>query len=143
MNKLDQISWYGAYGVLLNDSQMLLTQKKSGPYYKLWGLPGGRIEFGETPENTLTRELKEETTLIVDKVELLTVTTSTGVYTKDGTPYEFHHVGLIYKVLSWTQGVNMVPEEKLRWVNLHDINLKELTPFAQHVLTHIQTQLSS
>lgn len=56
-SKINQISRHGAYGVVLRDSEILFTLKKSGPYKGLWGLPGGAIEFGETPEEALKREL--------------------------------------------------------------------------------------
>lgn len=51
--KVDQISRYGAYGVLLQEGEILLTLKKSGPYLGLWDLPGGGIEFGETASKTM------------------------------------------------------------------------------------------
>ena len=49
----------GAYGIVIQNSRILLTLKKSGPYTGLWGLPGGGIEFGESLEETVTRELLE------------------------------------------------------------------------------------
>ena len=44
---------------------MLLTKKNFCPYEGLWGLPGEAIEFGETPEMTVKREIQEETALEV------------------------------------------------------------------------------
>lgn len=140
--KLNQIARYGAYGVITQNLQILLTQKKSGPYNGLWGLPGGMIEFGETPENTVVRELQEEAALTADKIELFEITTSTGKYAKDGVPYEFHHVGLIYNVLSWSKRSDLVPEEKSCWVNFYSAVLEELTPFARNAVSRLANTTS-
>lgn len=40
-SKMNRISRLGTYGILVHDSKILLTQKKSGPYKGLWDLPGG------------------------------------------------------------------------------------------------------
>lgn len=133
-SKINQISRYGAYGVIMQDSEILLTLKKSGPYKGLWGLPGGAIEFGETPEETLKRELLEETALAAVQLELLSVATTFGEYNHDGELYQFHHIGIIYKILSTTLIPDLVPEEEGRWVRLRDIKQGELTPLAKHVL---------
>lgn len=130
-----KISRYGAYGFLHQESQILLTLKKSGPYKDLWDLPGGGIEFGETPEETLRREFLEETALKVDRVELLCIATSNGVYEKNDEPYHFHHIGIIYKIIGSSLEPHLIPEEGGRWVCLQDINLAELTPFAKHVVS--------
>lgn len=135
MSSKIKISRHGAYGIVMQDSEILFTLKKSGPYKGLWGLPGGAIEFGETPEETLKRELLEETALAAAQLELLSIATAIGEYNDHGESYQFHHIGIIYKVSSITLMPNLVPEEEGRWVRLKDIKHNELTPFAKHVLT--------
>jgi ADP-ribose pyrophosphatase YjhB (NUDIX family) len=118
----------------MQNSEILFTLKKSGPYKGLWGLPGGAIEFGETPEEALKRELLEETALAAVQLDLLSIATTIGEYNNHGELYQFHHIGIIYKVSSITLMPGLVPEEEGRWVGLKNIEQEELTPFARHVL---------
>ena len=53
----------GVYGLIIKDEKILLIKKVTGPYDGKLDLPGRTIEFGETPEETLRRELLEETVL--------------------------------------------------------------------------------
>lgn len=64
-----------AYGVLIEEGQVALV-RSSNPKHtpSLWWLPGGGIDFGEAPEDTLIREFLEETGLEVHQPELLDVT---------------------------------------------------------------------
>ena len=43
----------GCYGLLMEGNKILLIKKKTGPYDGLLDLPGGSLDFGETPEATL------------------------------------------------------------------------------------------
>lgn len=47
--------------VLLTDSGSVLLMKIAGRRGELWITPGGRVEEGESPESTLSREIEEET----------------------------------------------------------------------------------
>ena len=46
--------------VILRDGLIFATQRGYGPYKDGWEFPGGKIEPGETPEQALTREIREE-----------------------------------------------------------------------------------
>ena len=63
----------GAVAIIVNEKDEVLVLKRPD-FVKWapnkWGLPGGKIESGETPLQAATREVKEETTLDVFDLEL-------------------------------------------------------------------------
>ena len=46
--------------VIRKDDTIFATQRGYGEYKSGWEFPGGKIEAGETPEEALVREIKEE-----------------------------------------------------------------------------------
>lgn len=52
----NQIQRVTTKGIFYRDKKILFVKDHKGK----WELPGGRIEFGETPENALKRECEEE-----------------------------------------------------------------------------------
>lgn len=61
-----------ATGILIENNSLLLVQQKLSNN-KNWSLPGGRVEAGETLEQALIREMKEETGLDVEPIRMLYV----------------------------------------------------------------------
>jgi ADP-ribose pyrophosphatase len=59
-NKLIRLS---VKSLIFYDDKFLILRKNT--VEGLWDFPGGRLEFGEAPEETLKREIKEETNLRV------------------------------------------------------------------------------
>src|SRR3990172_12848192 len=55
------------YGVCFYGNKMVIVRGESGSDGKGWGLVGGHIENGETFEETLKREVQEETNMKVLK----------------------------------------------------------------------------
>lgn len=128
-----KISRYGAYGILCNNSQIFLTLKISGPYKGKWDLPGGKIEFGETPEEALKREFLEEAAFAVSSADFVHISTYNGAYEKEGQTCHFHHIGIIYKVKGAFEP-HLSPQEEGCWMDIARINLDILTPFAQKAI---------
>ncbi len=66
-----------AFAIILNSNQVLLVKARDK---NNWQLPGGRLESGETPIEALLREVKEETGLTAQILQM------TGKYRReDGT----------------------------------------------------------
>ncbi len=59
---------------------LLLAQRAIEPCMGMWALPGGFIELGETTEEAAIREMREETSLEVKRLELLGVSTQQSRY---------------------------------------------------------------
>ncbi len=56
--------------VKINDA-VLLVKRGHPPNEDLWAIPGGKVEFGETLQEALKREMKEETGLDVNVKDLM------------------------------------------------------------------------
>ena len=49
-----------AAAIIIHDNQIFATQRGYGEFKDGWEFPGGKIEEGETPQEALVREIKEE-----------------------------------------------------------------------------------
>ena len=97
---MEKITRIGVYGIAMQDDKILLITQKKGPYAGKFDFPGGGIEFGETPEETLSREFIEEVNMTFSSLQLYdNLTTMTNVpQHKDRAPFTFFHIGMIYNV---------------------------------------------
>ena len=57
--------------IIINDGKVFATQRGYGEFKDGWEFPGGKIDAGETPEEALVREIKEELDTEVEVKELL------------------------------------------------------------------------
>lgn len=69
------------------DRRILLVKRRTIPFKGYWALPGGRVEAGETVEQTIVREVKEETGLDVEIVRKIGEYREKGV--KDEVEYDY------------------------------------------------------
>lgn len=58
--------------VIRDGERIFATQRGYGPYKDGWEFPGGKIEPGETPEQALAREIREELDTEIEVGEKLT-----------------------------------------------------------------------
>ena len=49
--------------IILNNEEVLATQRGYGEFMGMWEFPGGKVEFGESHEEALRREISEELNL--------------------------------------------------------------------------------
>jgi len=77
-------------GIIINDDKILLIKRKNEPFKDKWALPGGYVEYGETVEDAVLREISEETNLSVKIKELL------GVYSSPDRDPRGHTVTIAF-----------------------------------------------
>lgn len=64
-----------AAAVVLDRGRVLLTQRAEGTHLEgLWEFPGGKLEPGESPEEALVRECREECGIEIAVTNILEVT---------------------------------------------------------------------
>lgn len=61
----------GVGGVVVHENRVLLVQRGTEPLKGQWSIPGGLIDVGETLREAVIREVKEETGLDVEPIELV------------------------------------------------------------------------
>jgi len=104
-----------ASAMVVQDGQVLLTRRKREPKKGRYDIPGGFIEPGETARQATLRELKEETGLEGEIVELL------GVY-DDHYEDDTYTLGAHY-IVKITAGTPTAGDDaaSLEWVDLEDL----------------------
>ncbi len=94
---MTEIIRLAAYAVIINDGYILLCRlKKVLPEHNgEWTLPGGGMDFGEHPEETIVREVMEETGVSVKPIKIIGVDT----LRQDNfeTQKKWHSVRMVYE----------------------------------------------
>ena len=103
---MKQIKHIGAYGLIIKDNKIVLIKKVGGPYNGKLDLPGGTIEFGEKPEDTLIREIREEVGIDVKEYELFDGNSVKFEWSHKGDVEQIHHIGFFYKIIKYDGEIN-------------------------------------
>lgn len=76
--------------IIERDDKILLIKRENEPFKGQWALPGGFVEYGESAEDAIIREVKEEANLDMSIKTLL------GVYSKPGRDPRGHVISICY-----------------------------------------------
>ncbi len=93
------------------DRRVLIAQRPEGRQFAgLWEFPGGKVEAGERPEETLIRELREELAISVKEPCLAPLTFSSHRYP------DFHLLMPLFICRKWEGVPQAMEHQALRWV---------------------------
>jgi 8-oxo-dGTP diphosphatase len=118
------------------DGRVLLAQRPEGkPMAGLWEFPGGKVEAGERPEDTLIRELREELDIVVREECLAPLAFASHSYS------EFHLLMPLYVCRRW-EGVAKAKEgQALTWVRPNRLRDYKMPPADEPLVSHLMTLL--
>jgi 8-oxo-dGTP diphosphatase len=122
---------------IFRDGKILLVRRTRFPARGLYSLPGGRVEFGETLQAALHREVDEETSLRIEIVglagwrEVVPGTTGGG------------HYLIMSFAARWASGEVVLNDEldDFRWLSPGSLGDLELTPGLQEMIQRAQDLL--
>ena len=120
MNPLKEINVVGA--ILVENGKILCAQRGEGKSLAyLWEFPGGKIEAGETPQEALVRELKEELLIEVD--------VQAEQFEETSYQYDFGLVNLTTFICLLKNGTPQLTEHiAVQWLNPKELNKLEWAP---------------
>ncbi|MGA3192871.1 MAG: NUDIX hydrolase [Candidatus Bathyarchaeia archaeon] len=115
----------GVGAVIMQDGKILLEKRKNDPGRGKWSIPGGLVELGESLEQTVIREVQEETGLVVESPELVDVVSQATLDESGKVKYHFVIVDYHVKLESGTARAASDAAE-LEWVRLDEVEQKDL-----------------
>jgi 8-oxo-dGTP diphosphatase len=116
----------GVGAVLICDGKILLEKRKNEPGKGKWSIPSGLVELGEGVEQTVVREVKEETGLEVEKPSLIDIVDNITRDRNGKIRYHFVIIDYFVKLKGGTLKAQSDAEE-LRWVTFDEVEKYSLT----------------
>ena len=118
------------------DGRVLIAQRPAGKTMAgLWEFPGGKVERGERPEDTLIRELEEELGIVVNDQCLAPLTFASHSYP------EFHVLMPLYVCRRWNGTAAPREGQQLTWVRPRELRKYPMPPADEPLISHLMNLL--
>ena len=113
-----------------NDGKILITQRRPKAFLPLkWEFPGGKVESGESDENALIRELKEELGIEVKvKEQFMSLQHS---YPEFDVDFHVYHCSIV------TGEPRKIAVHDFKWVSLNELDQFEFPPADQPTIRQL------
>jgi 8-oxo-dGTP diphosphatase len=116
------------------DGRVLIAQRPEGKSMAgLWEFPGGKVETGDRPEQSLIRELKEELGIVVKEDCLAPLTFASHLYP------DFHLLMPLYVCRRWEGFVEAQEGQRLKWVRPTELRDYPMPPADEPLISHLTT----
>ena len=118
--------------IIRKEDKIFATQRGYGDFKDWWEFPGGKVEAGETPEEALVREIKEElsTEISIDKF----------LYTVEYDYPNFHLTMHCYICSLLSEAMHLNEHEAARWLKKEDIYTVNWLPADEILLPMISEE---
>ena len=118
------------------DGRVLIAERPAGkPMAGLWEFPGGKVQTGERPEETLIRELNEELGIVVNDACLAPLTFASHSYA------DFHLLMPLYVCRRWEGTVTPMEGQKLAWARPNRLRDYPMPPADVPLIAHLTSLL--
>lgn len=106
--------------VIKRDNEIFITRRGYGEFINMWEFPGGKIEKGETREEALHREIKEELELEIKNLEFLTTI---------DYDYESFHLTMHCFICEVAGGnLKLNAHNDVKWVHVNELKNEKWVP---------------
>jgi 8-oxo-dGTP diphosphatase len=118
------------------DGRVLIAQRPQGKSMAgLWEFPGGKVEPGERPEQSLIRELREELGIVVKEECLAPLTFASHLYP------DFYLLMPLYVCRRWEGIVEAREQQALKWVRPNELRNYPMPAADEPLISHLATLL--
>jgi 8-oxo-dGTP diphosphatase len=126
-----------AIALVRPDKRILLAQRPPGKSLAgLWEFPGGKVEPGESPEEALVRELKEELDVTIDPRALQPFAFASHAYN------DFHLLMPLYLFDDFRAEARALEGQNLAWANVHELAAYPMPPADAPLVQQLKTKAS-
>lgn len=116
-----------------NQKEIFVTQRGYGDYKDGWEIPGGKLEPGETPEECIVREIREELATEVRAERIL------GVVDYDYPTFHLTMHCILCTIISGK--LQLLEHEAAKWVNKETLRSVDWLPADRLILDKIEELL--
>ena len=106
--------------IIRKEDKIFATQRGYGEWKDLWEFPGGKMEAGETPEEALKREIREELSTDISVDEF--------VCTMEYDYPKFHLTMHCYLCSLLTDALHLKEHEAARWLTKEELDSVKWLP---------------